>query len=135
MINQRSCLRVDVNHFILIRIIKKESGLLNFFSLPFFTLYSDVNLEKAAMALRKFDFLDLDFLASGSMENLRKMQNLLLYVGYNWWSHAPAQIMGFGHRVKHEWNGRILTDPLQLFTCKGVGRKVRVLLLQDAFHR
>lgn len=99
-----------------------------------FGFCSDESLEKTVMALRKFDLLDLDVLASGDPAVLKKIQSVMLVTGFNLFRMVPAEIMGFAYRVKHHWNGRVPTDPKKLGHVHGIGRKVLMLILQDAFH-
>jgi endonuclease III len=87
------------------------------------------------MALRKMDLFSLDTLADGKEETLIKVQNVLLYSGYNWWPDGAADIMQFAWHVKNGWYGRMPGDPKVLLQFRGVGRKILMLLLQDAFVR
>ena len=41
--------------------------------------------------------------------------------------------MGFAYRVKHTYNGVIPENPDEIMTFHGIGRKICVLLFQDAF--
>ena len=95
----------------------------------------DVFLFNIIMAMRKLDLLEYDLLASGNLLLLRRLQNLCLYCGYNFWTEAPAKIMGFAWRVKYEYKGIIPQDPNELSKFHGVGRKILMLILQDAFLR
>jgi len=86
------------------------------------------------MALRKMDLFDIDSLGDGTEETLIKVQNVLLYSGYNWWTDGAADIMQFAWGVRHLHRGKMPHDPRMLLQFRGVGRKILMLLLQDAFE-
>lgn len=64
---------------------------------------------------------------------LVKIQNILLFCGYNFWTDRVAYIMGFAKRVKEEHGGVIPCDPLVLKSFYGISDKVLNLILQDGF--
>ena len=86
------------------------------------------------MALRKMDLFSVDTLSDGLESTLIKVQNILLYSGYNWWTDGAADIMQFAWHVRHVCHGRMPQDPRILLQFRGVGRKILMLLLQDAYE-
>lgn len=90
-------------------------------------------LEKVMFAMRKLDMMELDVLCTQSPETLRRVQNVFILCGYNFYTHVPAEIMGFARRVKYEFRGRIPTDAYTLCSFLGISRKICMLILQDAF--
>lgn len=85
------------------------------------------------MALKKLDLFDLDVMADGGPETLRKIQNVCRLCGYNFWTHVPAQVMGIARIIKYKYKGHIPRAPEVLITWLGIARKVCMLILQDGF--
>jgi len=46
------------------------------------------------MAMRKLGWFDLETLAEATPEFQRKLENLFLHVGFNYWTGGPANIIG-----------------------------------------
>lgn len=95
----------------------------------------DKSLANVIMAMRKLDLLEVNALADGDEELLKKLQNLFLFCGYNYYTEAPAKLIGFARRVKSEFNGCVPENPEDLLSFYGIGRKVCMLILQDAFMK
>jgi endonuclease III len=74
---------------------------------------------------------ELHVFGSGDPAILRKIQNLLLYCGFNLFTNSVAYAMGFAYRIIHEFKGRIPSDKRVLATFYGIGDKVANLQLQD----
>lgn len=104
----------------------------------------DKSLINVMMALRKLDLFSIRSL-SRVCENerevdkevkpfLRFLENLFLWCGYNFWTDKPAQIIGFATAVVKYHKSKIPEDARILHSFQGVGRKVLMLMLQDAFE-
>lgn len=79
----------------------------------------DEKLIDAIMALRKLDLISIDRLAEFE-KDYRKLENLFLYVGYNYWSTAPAKIVGAAVRIKKEYDGVVPNNPQDLLSFYGI---------------
>jgi len=95
----------------------------------FFLFLSDYHLFNAMKALRKMDLFNIDTLGDGSEATLVKVQNVLLYSGYNWWADGVADIMQFAWHVRNIHRCHMPRDPMILLQFWGVGRKILMLLL------
>lgn len=83
------------------------------------------------------NLLTLDKLAQKDRKAARRVlievQNVLLCVGKNYALDDAANIMNFAYHVKYVWGGKISEDPRDLLKVYGVGRKVLMLIFQDAW--
>lgn len=87
----------------------------------------DEKLIDAIMALRKLDLFSIEALAAFK-DDYRLIENLFLHVGYNYWSTAPAKIVGAAVRIQEEF-GQIPTNPKDLLTFYGIGRKIMMIVM------
>ena len=92
----------------------------------------DHRLFMAMMALRKMDLFDLETLASNDDKVRTLVEDVLLYSGFNLWTYGAARIIGAARRIKEHYNGEIPKDKAELLTFYGIGRKIMMLILQDA---
>ena len=60
---------------------------------------SDVTLFRAVMTMRKLGLMDKRWLGSGEDDTLRKLENVLLYSGYNLFNKHAAYVMGHAYRI------------------------------------
>ena len=56
------------------------------------------------MAMQKLDIFNIDTLAG---YDYHKLQDLFLYVGYNYWMDAPAKHIGTSKHTKEEFGGEL----------------------------
>ena len=100
-------------------------------------LSSDVSLFNGLMALRKMNLLTVNKLAQKDRKAARRIlievQNVLAVTGVNFAMDGAARIMHFAYHVKYVWGGKISENPRELLKLHGVGRKVLMLTLQDAW--
>lgn len=69
---------------------------------------SDKKLFEVMLAMQKLGIFSIDKLAN---YDVRKLQNIFLYCGYNYWTYAPARIIGAAKRIKEEFAGELPSDP------------------------
>ena len=86
------------------------------------------------MALRKMDLFSVDTLSDGTEETLIKVQDVLRYAGYNWWSDGAAEIMQIAWNIKNKYNYELPPEPEAWLQYRGVSRKILMLILQDGFY-
>ena len=70
------------------------------------------------MAMRKLNIFNIDTLAG---YDYRKLQDLFLYVGYNYWMDAPAKLIGTAKQIKEEFGGELPASAEDLLSFYGVG--------------
>ena len=95
----------------------------------------DKSLINGLMLLRKLDLLELEVLSDGSWETLRRVQNVLLYTGYNFWTTAAAKLMSFCHTLKNTWDSLVPVEASIMSAAEGVGRKILMLMFQDGLNK
>jgi len=94
----------------------------------------DKKLFDVMMAMRKLNLFDLKVLADEKDKTLqRRLEDLFLYVGFNYWTGGPANIIGAAKRIMVDFGGEIPTNKDELLSFYGIGRKIMMLVLQDAF--
>ena len=105
------------------------------FLAPLLCLVSDYHLFNGIMALRKMDLFSVETLSDGTEETLIKVQDVLRYAGYNWWSDGAAEIMQIAWNIKHRYDYKLPPEPEAWLQFRGVSRKILMLILQDGFHK
>ena len=89
------------------------------------------------MALGKMNLLTANKLAQKDRKAARRIltevQNVPAVTGVNFAVDGAPRIMHFACHIKHVWGGKISEDPRELLKLHGVGRKVLMLMLQDAW--
>ena len=97
---------------------------------------SDLALLNGIVALKIFGYFDFDKLASINYQNkddqdIRMMQNLLLYAGFNFYGTVPYKMVGYVNHLNLHYGGQMPTQPANLIRIYHVKRKIASLLLQD----
>jgi len=85
------------------------------------------------MALRKMDLFTIEALSDGKESTLIKVQDVLRYAGYNWWSDGAAEIMQIAWNIKNRYDYKMPHEPEAWLQFRGVSRKILMLILQDGF--
>jgi hypothetical protein len=85
----------------------------------------DERLFMFIMALRKLDLFTVDVLAT--ME-IRKLQNIFRYIGFNFWSTQAGYLIGAAKQIRDEYGGELPpADPAVLVKFWGSGRKIMMV--------
>ena len=86
---------------------------------------SDVRLFAMIMALRKLGIFDMETLADYDVD---KLQNVLLYIGFNHWSYTAAKLVGCAKIIRDVHGGKIPINPKDLFAFNGISRKIFMIV-------
>jgi len=57
---------------------------------------------------------------------------LFLYVGFNCWTGGPTNIIGAAKQLMENFGGNVPDEKSDLLAFYGIGRKIMMLVLQDA---
>ena len=87
---------------------------------------TDEKLFYVMMAMQKLDIFNIDTLAG---YDYRKLQDLFLYVGYNYWTDAPAKLIGTAKWIKEEFGGELPASAEDLLSFFGVGQKIMMIMM------
>ena len=96
---------------------------------------SDVGLLFAQLALRKFGYLNYDYLSNATEKDLYDMQCLLSMSGYNHFNDAPATLIGWAKGIHDHYNGVIPTELSDLTRFYNIGIKCACLIQNDALGK
>lgn len=92
---------------------------------------SDVRLFDMIMALRKLGIFDMDTLAD---YDVMKLQDVLLFIGFNHWSYTAAKIIGAAKRIKYVYEGVIPRDKKELLSFNGISRKIMMIWMVSTIY-
>ena len=79
------------------------------------------------------DLFTIEALSDGKESTLIKVQDVLRYAGYNWWSDGAAEIMQIAWNIKNRYDYKMPHEPEAWLQFRGVSRKILMLILQDGF--
>ena len=96
---------------------------------------SDVGLLFAQLALRKFGYLNYDYLSNATEKDLYDMQCLLSMSGYNHFNDAPATLIGWAKGIHDHYNGVIPTELSDLTRFYNIGIKCACLIQNDVLGK
>ena len=82
-------------------------------------------------SLRELGWFNIEFFSN--VKNLRWIEALGLFVGYNHWTERPTFLYAAAARIKTEFNGKLPSDPEDLLTFYYVRRKILMIIRQDVF--
>ena len=96
---------------------------------------SDVGLLDAQLALRKYGFLNYDYLLNATQNDLYDMQCVLSMTGYNHFNDPPATLIAWAKGIHEYHNGKIPNKLSDLTRFFGIGIKCACLIQNDVLGK
>lgn len=96
---------------------------------------SDVGLLDAQLALRKYGFLNYDYLSNATEKDLYDMQCVLSMTGYNHFNDAPATLIAWAKGICEYHNGKIPNKLSDLTRFFNIGIKCACLIQNDVLGK
>jgi endonuclease III len=89
-------------------------------------------MTRAVLALQMLDMFNYNYFVNATLEDMKRMQYLLLYVGMNKARERPATMIGTCRIIDSIFNGRLPDTIEDWMGFHNVARKLAALIMNDA---